>query len=77
MSLVHAATMTSTASSTLAGAVGVDAEALELGARRGAAGAELDAAVGDDVEDGGRLRRPHRMVVRERHQAHAVAEAQA
>ena len=54
----------------------VDAEALELGARRRAAGAELDAPVGEQVEHRDRLRGAHRVVVRPRQQAHAVAEPQ-
>ena len=48
----------------LARLVGVDAEALELGARRRAAGAEVDAAVGDEVEHRDRLRGADRVVVR-------------
>ena len=55
--------------------VRVDVEALELGARRRAAGAELDAAVGEQVEHRDRLRGADRVVVRLRQQAHAVAEA--
>ena len=56
--------------------VRVDAEALELEARRRAAGAEVDAAVGEEVEHRGRLGRAHRVVVGLRREAHAVADAQ-
>ena len=45
--------------------------------RRRAAGAEVDAAVGDEVEHGDRLGRAHRVVVRLRHEPHAVAEPHA
>ena len=61
----------------LARLVRVDAEALELGPGRRAAGAEVDPAVGDQVEHGGRLGRAHRVVVRLGHEPHAVAEAHA
>src|SRR5207249_7121395 len=56
--------------------VRVDAEALELGARRRATGAELDAPVAEQVEDRRRLRGAHGVVVRLRHQPHAVADPQ-
>ena len=52
----------------------VDPEALELGPRRRAAGAEVDPALREQVEHGHRLRRPHRVVVGLGHEAHAVAE---
>ena len=55
--------------------VRIDVEALELGARRRAAGAELDAAVAQEVEHRDRLGRADRMVVRLRQEAHAVADA--
>jgi hypothetical protein len=42
----------------------------------GAAGAELDAPVGEQVEHRDRLRGTHRVVVGPRQQAHAVAEPQ-
>ncbi len=58
----------------LARVLRVDAESFELDARRRAAGAHVDAAVAQQVEHRDRLRRPHRMVVRLRHQTHAVAE---
>ena len=54
---------------------GIDAEALELGAGRRAAGAELDAAVGDEVEHRDRLGGADRVVVRLGQQPHAVADA--
>src|SRR5262249_30104765 len=57
------------------GVLGVDAEAFELDARGGSAGAEVDAPVGDQVEHRDRLGGAHGVVVRLRHQAHAVAEA--
>ena len=56
---------------------GVDAEALELGAGRRPAGAEVDPAVGDEVEHRHRLRRAHGMVVGLRHEPHAEAEPHA
>jgi hypothetical protein len=56
-------------------AVRIDAESLELGAGRRAARPELDPPVGQQVEDRGRLGRAHRMVVRERHETHAVSQA--
>ena len=59
----------------LAGLARVDAEALDLGARRRATGAELDAAVADQIEHGDALGGAHRMVVRLGQQAHAVADA--
>ena len=52
----------------------VDAEALELGPRGRAAGAQVDPAPREQVEHGHRLRRPHGVVVRLGHEAHAVAE---
>ena len=55
----------------------VDAEALELGARGGLAGAPVDAAVGDEVERGDALGDARRVVVAGRHQHDAVAEADA
>jgi hypothetical protein len=55
--------------------VGVDVEALELGPGRRAPGAELDPAVGDQVEDGHRLGRADGVVVRPGQQPHAVADA--
>ncbi len=55
--------------------VRIDAEALELDARGRAAGAEVDAAVGDQVEHGGRLGRAHRVVVGLRAKPHAVADS--
>ena len=58
-----------------ASSAGIDAEALELGAGGRATGAEVDAAVGDEVEHGHRLGRAHRVVVRLGHQPHAEAEA--
>ena len=59
----------------LAGVVRVDAEAFELGARRRAPGAELDAPVGDQVEHRRGLGGANGVVVRLGQQAHAVAEA--
>ncbi len=59
------------------GLVGLDAEALELGSRRRAPGAELDPSPGDEVEHRGRLGRADGMVVGLRREAHAVAEAHA
>src|SRR5579875_3155645 len=53
----------------------VDPEAFELDARRGLAGAELDAPVGDQVEHGDPLRDPRRVVVARRHEHDAVPEA--
>jgi hypothetical protein len=54
----------------------VDAEALELVARRRAAGAELEPAVAHAVEDGGHLGGAHGMVVREGEEPDAVADAE-
>ena len=59
----------------LAALGGVDPEALELGPGGGAAGAHVDPALGEQVEDRHRLGRAHRVVVGLGHQAHAVAEA--
>ena len=50
------------------------AEALELGTRRRTSGAEVDASVADQVEDGDRLGGAHRVVVRLRHEPDAVPE---
>ena len=55
--------------------VGLDVETLEFRTGRGAAGAEVDAAVGDEVEHRDRLRGADRVVVRLRQQAHAVSDA--
>ena len=75
-SSVHAPTMWPSASLPhLARLVGVDVEALELGARRRAAGAEVDPAVGDEVEHRDRLGGADRVVVRLRQQTHAVPDA--
>ena len=52
-----------------------DIEAAELHQRRALAGAEFDAAVGDEVERGDAFGHPRRMIVFRRHQADAVAEA--
>ncbi len=60
----------------LARLVRVDAEAFDLGARRRAAGAELDATVADEVEHRDALGGADRMVVRLGQQPHAVADAQ-
>ena len=59
------------------GVLGVDAEPLELHAGGAAARAEIDATVADEVEDGHRLRRAHRVVVGLGHEPHAVAESDA
>src|SRR5439155_11330665 len=55
--------------------VRVDAEALELVARRGAAGAELEAAVAHAVEQGRHLGGADRVVVGEGQEADAVPDA--
>ena len=55
---------------------GLDEEPAELSLRRRFAGAELDAAVGDEVEHGDPLRDPRRVVERWRGLDDAVAEAQ-
>ena len=52
-----------------------DIEAAELHQRRALAGAEFDAAVGDEVEGGDAFGDPRRVIVFRRHQADAVAEA--
>ena len=57
--------------------LGRDAEAAELQARGALADAEVDPAVGDDVERGQRLGRAGRVVVVGDHLADAVAEADA
>ena len=54
--------------------VRIDAEALQLRARRRPPGAEVHATVGEQVEHRHRFRRPDRVVVGLRHEAHAVAE---
>ena len=53
----------------------VDAEALQLDARAGLAGAPLDAAVAHQVERRDALGDARRMVVARRHERDAVAEA--
>ncbi len=60
----------------LARLVRVETEALDLGARRRAAGPELDPAVAHEVEHGDALGSTDRVVVRLRQQANAVADAQ-
>ena len=74
-SLVQQPTTWPIASCHIAARLGrVDAEALELGPGGGAAGAEVDPPVGDEVEHGDRLGGAHRVVVRLRHEPHAEAE---
>src|SRR6202158_3895871 len=51
-----------------------DIEAAELHQRRALAGAEFDAAVGDEIERGDALGDPRRVIVFRWHQADAVAE---
>ena len=51
-----------------------DIEAAELHQRRAFAGAEFDAAVGDEIERRDALGDPRRVIVFRRHQADAVAE---
>ena len=76
-SSVHAPTIMRSASSHMGRvSFGIDAEALELGARRRPTGAELDPAVGDDVEDRAALRGADRVVERSREEPDAVADAQ-
>jgi hypothetical protein len=55
----------------------VDAEAFQLGARRGLAGAPVDAAARHEVERGEALRHPRGRVVAGRHEDDAVAETDA
>src|SRR5712671_5211184 len=54
--------------------VEADIEAAELHQRRALAGAEFDAAVGDEIERGDALGHPRRVIVFRWHQADAVAE---
>src|SRR3954452_19654635 len=51
-----------------------DVEAAELHQRSAFAGAEFDAAVGDEIERGDALRYPRGVIVLRRHQADAVAK---
>jgi hypothetical protein len=60
-----------------AGLVRIDAEALQLGPGRRPAGAELDPAVADEVEDRHRLGGADRVVIGRRQQPHAVADPDA
>ena len=57
-----------------AGFARLDAEALHLGARPRAAGAELEPSFREDVDRGRSLGDPHRVVVRERQQTDAVPD---
>ncbi len=61
----------------LARVVGIDPEAFELDAGRGAAGPEVDATIAEQVEHGDRLRGPDGVVVRLRHQPDPVPEPHA
>ena len=54
--------------------MGIDAEPLELGPGGRAARPDVDASVGEEVEHGDGLGRPHGMVVVLGHEAHAVPD---
>ena len=62
------------ATSALLDRIEADIEAAELQQRSALAGAEFDAAVGDEIERGDALGDARRMIVARRHQADAVAE---
>src|SRR5262249_18301446 len=59
------------------GLLRIDLKPVHLDQRRGASGAQIHTAITDDIEDGGALSHPHRMVILAWQEGYRVANANA